>query len=115
MVERCVRDAEVVGSNPVASTLGRGNPGSFILRLPGFFCAALSQYATIKFSMTEMSYYDDTERLQLMKAVSMERPVCAMEDESAIFIRDGKADIIGVIHRIDKGEIGLFTEEDVLL
>ncbi len=62
-----------------------------------------------------MSYYDDTERLQLMKAVSMERPVCAMEDESAIFIRDGKADIIGVIHRIDKGEIGQFTEEDVLL
>ena len=24
MVERCVRDAEVAGSNPVASTLGRG-------------------------------------------------------------------------------------------
>ena len=24
LVERCVRDAEVVGSNPVASTLGRG-------------------------------------------------------------------------------------------
>lgn len=45
----------------------------------------------------------------------MERPVCAMEDESAIFIRDGKADIIGVIHRIDKGEIGPFTEEDVRL
>ena len=59
--------------------------------------------------------YDDTERLRLMKAVSMERSVCAMEDESAIFIRDGKADIIGVIHRIDKGEIGQFTEEDVLL
>ena len=28
LVERCVRDAEVVGSNPVASTLGRGNPGT---------------------------------------------------------------------------------------
>jgi hypothetical protein len=38
-----------------------------------------------------------------------------MEDESAIFIRDGKADIIGVIHRINKREIGQFTEEDVLL
>ena len=57
--------------------------------------------------------YDDTERLRLMKEVSMERPVCAMEDESAIFIRAGKADIIGVIHRIDKGEIGPFTEKDV--
>ena len=57
--------------------------------------------------------YDDTERLRLMKEVSMERPVCAMEDESAIFIRNGKADIVGTIHRIDRGEIGPFTEKDV--
>ena len=59
--------------------------------------------------------YQDTERLRLMKEVSMERPVCAMEDESAIFIKDGKAEIIGIIHRIDQGEIGPFTEEDVRL
>ena len=59
--------------------------------------------------------YDDTERLRLMKEVSMERPVCAMEDKSAIFIRNGKADIIGVIHRIDRGVIGPFTEADVRL
>ncbi len=58
--------------------------------------------------------YDDTERLRLMKEVSMERPVCAMEDESAIFIRNGKADLIGSIHRIEKGEIRPFTEKDVL-
>ncbi len=57
--------------------------------------------------------YDDTERLRFMKAVSMERPVCAMEDLSAIFIRNGKADIIGTIHRVDKGEIGPFTEQDI--
>ena len=57
--------------------------------------------------------YNDTERLRFMKEVSMERPVCAMEDESAIFIRDGKADLIGVIHKIEKGEIGPFTAEDV--
>ena len=59
--------------------------------------------------------YEDTERLRLMKEVSMERPVCAMEDESAIFIRNGKAEIIGVIHRIEKGEIRPFTAEDVRL
>ena len=59
--------------------------------------------------------YDDTERLRLMKAVSMERPVCAMEDESAIFIKDGKAEIVGTIHRIEKSRIGPFTEKDVLL
>ena len=59
--------------------------------------------------------YEDEERLRLMKAVSMERPVCAMEDESAIFIRNGKAEIIGIIHRIEKGEIRPLTEEDVRL
>ena len=56
---------------------------------------------------------EDTERLRLMKAVSMDRPVCAMEDESAIFIKNGKAETIGIIHRIDKGEIRPFTEEDI--
>ncbi len=58
---------------------------------------------------------DDTERLRLMKEVSMDRPVCAMEDESAIFIKNGRVDLIGTIHRIEKGEIGPFTEKDVLL
>ena len=58
---------------------------------------------------------DDAERLRLMKEVSMERPVCAMEDESAIFMKNGKADLIGIIHRIEKGEIRPFTKEDVRL
>lgn len=57
--------------------------------------------------------YEDTERLRLMKAVSMERPVCAMEDESAIFIKGSKVDLFGAIHRIDKGAIGPFMEKDV--
>ena len=35
------------------------------------------------------------------------------EDESAIFIKNGKAEIIGIIHRIEKGEIRPFTEKDV--
>ena len=57
--------------------------------------------------------YGDTERLRLMKAVSMERPVCAMEDESAIFIKNGKAEIIGTVHRVDRGGIRPFSDEDV--
>ena len=57
--------------------------------------------------------YDDTERLRLMKEVSMERQVCAMEDESAIFIKDGRIDIIGIIHLIEKGEISPFTEKNI--
>ncbi len=59
--------------------------------------------------------YDDTERLRLMKEVSMERPVCAMEDKSAVFIKNGKSEIVGIVHKIDKGEIRPFTEEDVRL
>jgi cyanophycinase-like exopeptidase len=59
--------------------------------------------------------FEDTERLRLMRAVSMERPICAMEDESAIFIKNGKAEIIGIIHKIEKGKIKQFTEEDVRL
>ena len=57
--------------------------------------------------------YDDIERLRLMKQASMDRPVCAMEDESAIFISNGKVEIIGTIHKIVKEEIGPFTKEDV--
>ena len=43
----------------------------------------------------------------------MDRPVCAMEDERAIFISNGKVEIIGTIHKIVKEEIGPFTKEDV--
>ena len=57
--------------------------------------------------------YDDIERLRLMKQVSIDRPVCAMEDESAIFISNGNVEIIGTIHKIVKEEIGPFTKEDV--
>ena len=35
-----------------------------------------------------------------------------MEDESAIFIKNDKAETIGIIHKIEKGEIMPFTEED---
>ena len=64
--------------------------------------------------MTTLGFDQIIHQLQ-EQAVSMERPVCAMEDESAIFIKDGKVDIIGIIHRIDQEEIGPFTAEDVRL
>ena len=78
----------------------------------------LEPYEGLGFAdITVISHFDygDTGRLRFMKAVSMERPVCAMEDESAIFIRNGKVDIIGMIHKVENGNIGLFTEEDVRL
>ena len=38
LVERCVRDAEVAGSNPVASTLGRGAGAFEEIQMFRFFC-----------------------------------------------------------------------------
>jgi hypothetical protein len=37
LVERCVRDAEVAGSNPVASTLGRGAGNTDKYSISGIF------------------------------------------------------------------------------
>ena len=41
LVERCVRDAEVAGSNPVASTLGRGAGAFEEIQMFRFFCCIL--------------------------------------------------------------------------
>ena len=53
--------------------------------------------------------YEADERLNLMKQVSMKYPVCAMEDESAIFIRNDQVTCTGEIHWIEKGEIKSFS------
>lgn len=53
---------------------------------------------------------EDKELVQVLKQVSKALPVCAMKDESAIFIKDGVAEIIGQIFLIDKEEIVPVTE-----
>ena len=53
--------------------------------------------------------YDDEKRLNLMKQVSMNHPVCAMADESAIFIRNSQISCTGEIYWIEKGEIKAFS------
>lgn len=49
--------------------------------------------------------FENKELVQTLRQVSMELPVCAMEDESAIFVKDGQITCTGQIHWIDKGEI----------
>ena len=44
LVERCVRDAEVAGSNPVASILGRG-AGILSLRVSVIFLCKTKNFA----------------------------------------------------------------------
>ena len=55
--------------------------------------------------------YEAEERLDLMKRVSMNRPVCAMADESAIFIRNTQVTCAGEIHWIEKGIIKAFSPD----
>ena len=51
--------------------------------------------------------------LQKLKQLSMTLPVCAMTDESAIFIRKDSIMQIGKIHQIIKGEIIPLTQEQL--
>lgn len=57
-------------------------------------------------------FIDDT-LLQSLKQASMELPICLMEDESAIFIKKDSIMQIGKIHRMIKGEVSSFTQEQL--
>ena len=56
-------------------------------------------------------YAEDAWFIPDLKGLSMTRPVAAMEDESAIFIRGDAVWQFGNIHWIDKGEITMFTDD----
>lgn len=48
---------------------------------------------------------ENQQVLQELLQISMELPICAMEDDSAIFVMDGSISVMGKIHLIDKGRI----------
>lgn len=56
-------------------------------------------------------YAGDAWFVPVLKEMSMTRPIVAMEDESAIFIKADAAWKIGNIHWIEKGEITMLTDE----
>ncbi len=56
-------------------------------------------------------YAEDAWFIPTLKELSMTRPIVAMEDESAIFIKADGARKIGNIHWIDKGNITMLTDE----
>ena len=55
--------------------------------------------------------FENKELLQTLQKVSMKLPVCAMEDESAIFVKDGYATYTGQIHWINQGKICTLSED----
>ena len=56
-------------------------------------------------------YAEDAWFISEIKELSMTRPVVAMEDESAIFIRENAVRQIGTLRWIDKGEITTLTDD----
>ena len=56
-------------------------------------------------------YAEDAWFVPTLTELSMTRPIAAMEDESAIFIRSGAVWSLGNIHWVDKGGIAMLTDE----
>ena len=63
--------------------------------------------------LTVKAHFDleNEELVQTLRQVSMELPVCAMKDESAIFVKEDSITYLGRIHWIDKGEIRPISQE----
>ena len=55
--------------------------------------------------------FENKELIQNLQQVSMELPICAMEDESAIFVKDGCATYTGHIYWMNKGTICPLSQE----
>ncbi len=53
----------------------------------------------------------DGQVLSTLLEISMELPICAMEDNSAIFAAGEEITPVGSVHWIDRGEIGPFSPQ----
>lgn len=58
---------------------------------------------------------EDQRVLAQLLQVSMELPICATQDESAIFVAGGRISCLGKIHWVNKGEIGPISQSGLLL
>lgn len=57
---------------------------------------------------------EDPLVMSTLLRISMELPICAMEDESAIFVAGGRIAHTGSIHWVSEGKIRPFSEEYLL-
>ena len=66
-------------------------------------------------NITILSHYDtaDQERLDRVTSASKIHPVCAMDDLSAIFVKEGRVNTIGTIHYVKDGNVRLLNTEIV--
>ena len=61
--------------------------------------------------VTKGHYTEDAWFIPALKELSMIRPIIAMEDESAIFIKDDVKSLTGRMHLFSKGERTILDEE----
>ena len=76
---------------------------------------SLTPYDGLGFAdITVKAHYPlEKELLQKVKQVSMKLPICLMENESAIFVKQNHIKQIGRIHLMVKGEIHPLTQDDL--
>ena len=58
---------------------------------------------------------ENQQVLSTLLLISMEMPICAMEDDSAIFVTGGRISSVGEIHWVSKGEIFPLWQGGLLL
>ena len=56
----------------------------------------------------------DKQVVEALRQISFDLPICAMEDESAIFVAGDKITHTGTIHWVSNGEIAPFSEQLLL-
>ena len=64
-------------------------------------------------NITILSHFDtaDEERHEKVLAASKIHPVCAMDDLSAIFVKEGRVDTVGTIHYVEEGNVRLLDAD----
>jgi hypothetical protein len=58
---------------------------------------------------------ENRQVLSSLLQISMELPICAMEDDSAIFVAGGRISYTGQIHWVSKGEICPLSQGSLLI
>ena len=96
-----LRESHAVILGVSAGAMNMGQQVAEIWESKAFYEGIGLADVTIKSHYTEGDWF-----VPLLKELSREHPIIAMEDESAIFIQDEAKRMIGRMYLIDKGEIG---------
>lgn len=80
------------------------------------FFESMEAFAGLGFTNITVSCHHDPNdiwRYEQTLRMSEDRTVYAMEDMSAFFIKEGRIDVVGTIHKVRDRKIRVLTEEDI--